>query len=148
MKFEREDMKMKVRRNDRTSRAAFTLMEVMLVLVILVIMGGLAVSVFTGQQASAYKRTAQVQVDSLAADCMRYQLDCNRFPDSLQDLRNQPANAPNWAGPYTGKDIGNDPWGNPYQYAYPGPRSNMEKPDIWSWGPNGVNGDDDDIYSQ
>jgi len=146
--LEREGEKMNVRRNVRTSRAAFTLMEVMLVLVILVIMGGLAVSVFTGQQASAYKRSAQVQVDSLSADCMRYQLDCNRFPDSLSDLRNAPANAQNWAGPYTAKEVGLDPWQNPYQYAYPGPKSGNEKPDIWSWGPDGQNGTEDDIYNQ
>ena len=139
---------MNIRCNRRTSRAAFTLMEVMLVLVILVIMGGLAVSVFTGQQQAALKRSAQVQVDSLAADCMRYQLDCNRFPDSLQDLRVAPANAPNWAGPYTAKDVGPDPWGNQYQYQFPGPRSGEEKPDIWSWGPNGISGDGDDIYNQ
>jgi len=135
---------MNVRRNRRSSRAAFTLMEVMLVLVILVIMGGLAVSVFQGQQAAALKRSAQVQVDSAAADCLRFQLDCNRLPDSLQDLTIQPANAPNWAGPYVAKDIVNDPWGNPYQYS-PG---NGQKPDVWSWGPNGSNGDDDDVHNQ
>jgi general secretion pathway protein G len=141
---------MNVRRTRRTSRAAFTLMEVMLVLVILVIMGGLAVSVFTGQQQSALKRTAQVQVDTLASDCQRYQLDMNRFPDTLMDLRTAPAvaNAQNWSGPYTGKDVGNDPWGNPYQYAFPSSRYGNEKPDISSWGPDGQNGTEDDIYNQ
>src|SRR5262245_12484934 len=134
------------RRTRRTSRAAFTLMEVMLVLVILVIMGGLAVSVFTGQQTAALKRSAQVQVDTLSNDCMRYQADMFSFPPSLAELRTAPAaqNADKWAGPYTGKEVGADPWGNPYQYQYPGSRYGQERPDIWSYGPDGQNGTEDD----
>src|SRR5207253_1943185 len=110
------------------------------------IMGGLAVGVFSGQQASAYKRTAQVQVDTLSDACMHFQLDCNRFPDSLQDLQMQPGNAANWSGPYLSKEVGNDPWGNPYQYS--DPKTGNLKPEIWSWGPNGLNGDEDDIHNQ
>jgi general secretion pathway protein G len=141
---------MNSRRTRRKTRAAFTLMEVMLVLVILVIMGGLAVSVFQGQQSAALKRSAQVQVDTLSNDCLRYQADMFSFPPSLAELRYAPAaaNASNWAGPYTGKEVGADPWGNPYQYQYPGTRYQNEKPDIWSYGPDGQNGTEDDIYNQ
>jgi general secretion pathway protein G len=125
-------------------------MEVLLVLVILVILGSLAVSVFTGTQKSAYIKAAQVQVDTLGSDCQRYFLDMNSFPTSLDALRTAPggaSNAQNWAGPYSDKDLGPDPWGNPYQYQYPGSRHGEEKPDIWSYGPDGQNGTADDIYN-
>jgi general secretion pathway protein G len=138
---------MNVRRTRRSSRAAFTLMEVMLVLVILVIMGGLAVNVFTGQQRSAMKNSAQVQVDSLSQACERYMGDLLSFPPSLVELRSDPGNT-KWAGPYIAKEVGPDPWGNPYQYQTGGPRHQSEKPDIWSYGPDGQNGTEDDIYNQ
>lgn len=38
-----------------------------------------------------------------------------------------------------------DPWGNPYRYRTPGQRS--DRPfDVWSLGPDGVNGTADDIF--
>jgi general secretion pathway protein G len=37
-----------------------------------------------------------------------------------------------------------DPWGNEYQYAYPG-EANPNSYDIWSYGPDGSSGTDDDI---
>lgn len=137
------------RHRQRTSRAAFTLMEVLLVLVILVIMGGLAVSVFTGSQKSAYIKSAQVQVDTLGHACEMYQLAMGQYPSALQDLRYAPsvANASNWSGPYIDKDVGVDPWQNPYQFQYPGSR-HPDKPDIWSYGPDGQSGTEDDIYNQ
>jgi general secretion pathway protein G len=35
-------------------------------------------------------------------------------------------------------------WSNPYQYLYPGQR-NPDSFDVWSFGPDRVNGTDDDI---
>ena len=127
--------------NRRRTRAAFTLMEVLLVLVILVILGSLAVSVFTGTQRSAYIKAAQVQVDTLDQNCMLYYQDMNQFPSSLQDLRVRPgvANADKWNGPYSDRDLGLDPWQQQYNYDPNGPQHHGEKPDIWSNGPPGAN---------
>jgi general secretion pathway protein G len=135
------------RRTRRQDRAAFTLMEVLLVLVILVVLGSLAVGMFTGTQKKALERSTQVQVDEFGSACMRYYLDMNAFPTSLQDLRVNTSGSPNWAG-YMDKDVTNDPWNNPYQYDPAGPRHNGEKPDIWSYGPDGAAGTQDDIYNR
>ncbi len=134
----------------RSSRAAFTLMEVLLVLVILVVLGSLAVGMFTGAQKKANLNAAQTQVDAISHECDRYNLDMNGFPPDLSALRTVPqvANANSWAGPYIDRDIPLDPWGNPYQYQFPGSRHGNEKPDIWSWGPDLQNGTDDDIYNR
>ena len=42
-----------------------------------------------------------------------------------------------WKGPYVDA-IRNDPWGNPYQYRYPGTRK--ARYDLWSRGADGVEG--------
>ncbi len=132
----------------RRSRAAFTLMEVLLVLVILVVLGSLAVGMFTGAQRKANINAAQVQVDSIAHECERYNLDMNMYPPSLDALMTNPggAKAADWAGPYLSKDVPLDPWGNQYMYQNPGAR-HPDKVDVWSYGPDGQNGTQDDIYN-
>ena len=35
-----------------------------------------------------------------------------------------------------------DPWKHPYQYRYPGTH-NPKRPDVWSYGPDGVEANDD-----
>ncbi len=51
-----------------------------------------------------------------------------------------------WDGPYLKKnEIPLDPWGNPYQYEYPSTHGNGDNPDIWSFGPDGQDGTEDDI---
>ena len=42
------------------------------------------------------------------------------------------------------QDLPPDPWGNPFQYEFPG-RRNPDSYDLWSFGPDGVNGTADDI---
>jgi general secretion pathway protein G len=130
------------------TRAAFTLMEVLLVLVILVVLGSLAVGMFTGTQRKALEQTAQIQVDAFDELCQRYHIHMFAYPPSLEDLRVNTSGSPNWSGPYTDKDTPLDPWGNPYQYDPAGPRHNGEKPDIVSSGPDGSSGTPDDIYNR
>jgi len=130
----------------RPSRAAFTLMEVLLVLVILVVLGSLAVGMFSGAKRRADKNAAQVQVDAIGDASERYNLDMGTFPAQLDDLINDPGN-PNWGGPYLNKAVPIDPWGNPYGYEQKGQHHNGLKPDVWSLGPNGVN-DAESIYNR
>src|SRR5262245_20025813 len=121
-------------RHPRRRRAAFTLMEVLLVLVILVVLGSIAVGVYTNIRKGALKQAAQVQVDALSANCDLYYNAMNAWPQDLKDLRARPnvANADQWTGPYSDRDLGADPWWNPYNYDPQGGTHNGEKPDIWS----------------
>jgi general secretion pathway protein G len=132
----------------RQSRAAFTLMEVLLVLVILVVLGSLAVGMFTGAKAKADKNAAQVQVDSIADQCERYNMDMNQYPHGFEELMNNPGGpkASEWGGPYLSKEVPLDPWGNQYQILAPGQR-HPDKVDVWSNGPDGQPGTQDDIYN-
>ena len=53
-------------------------------------------------------------------------------------------NPSKWEGPYLDSDLPLDPWDNPYQYVSPGIH-NPDGFDIWSYGPDGINGTEDDI---
>ncbi len=93
---------------------------------------------------------AQAEVDSMSQQCELYYQDMNSFPPSLEALRTAPSNMTNpymWQGPYLDRDLHPDPWGNPYQYPFPGQR-HLDKPDIWSWGKDMKNGTADDIYNR
>ena len=140
-----------MKRTSRRSRAAFTLMEVLLVLVILVALVSIVAVNLVPTQQSANRNIAKVQAMELVSRVNQYFLDTNQFPptaDGLQALLAPPADLKNprrWKGPYLDKATAPvDPWDNPYQYMFPGKR-NPQKFDIWSVGPDGQDGTEDDV---
>jgi general secretion pathway protein G len=93
---------------------------------------------------------ARTQIASFKAALDMFWSDLGTLPTTRQglvalrlppsDLRNQAR----WGGPYLENDVPPDPWGNPYQYACPGAH-NPASYDVWSLGPDGVSGTEDDI---
>jgi general secretion pathway protein G len=102
------------RRLRRSNRVAFTLLEVLLVMAILVVLASLAVGVFGGAQDTTNKKAASTDVKTIAAEAKRYKFDTGSWPNTLNDLKHNESNVANWAGPYMEKDNFNDPWGNEY----------------------------------
>ncbi len=122
-------------------RSGFTLMEVMLVLAILVILGSVAWFAFGDMLFAGKTKTAKTQIDAFKLPMNTYLMDEGEWPRELADL---------WTpGPKTNRrhmePVGNDPWGNPYGYEPPTSDDPSAKPRIWSNGPNGQQGDADDI---
>ncbi len=136
--------------SERRRRGGLTLVEVMLVLVILMIIASLAVTAYGPIQRKAYINAAKTQIKAFKTPLQAYKLDMGDFPasgDGLEALRNSPSNRRNvdkWSGPYLDSPVPLDPWGNPYQYEHPG-KYDTEQPDIWSFGPDGIDNTDDDI---
>lgn len=130
----------------RRQRAGFTLMEVLLVLVILVMLGSLAVSTFIGTRDQADKDTAKSQVGLLDRVAKNFQFNMRRYPNNFDELMQAPTDAKpgRWAGPYLDKPVPLDPWDNPYQIVNPGTH-NPDSIDIWSMGPDQTSGSEDDI---
>jgi general secretion pathway protein G len=134
----------------RRRRSGFTLMEVMLVLLILAILASGAGLAYQRIHRRANINAAAAQVGALKTPLQAYQLSIGNFPSTaqgLQALRNPPPDLPNqakWDGPYIDSDVPLDPWDNPYQYMSPGVR-NPDGFDLWSFGPDGMNGTQDDI---
>lgn len=131
----------------RRRRTGFTLMEVLLVLAILVILGSMVGVFIAGMQTEAYEDLTRAQIGMFEGQLDAYRLHVGTYPQSQQGLEalvTPPADLPNpakWRGPYSKKAIPLDPWDNPYQYELIGP----EQYHIWSWGPDGVDGTEDDI---
>ena len=75
----------------------------------------------------------------------QYKVDNGSYPKSLQDLVQKPDDATNWHGPYFDPPkLPVDPWGNNYFYNYPGTH-NTNAYDLFSAGPDGRIGTEDDI---
>lgn len=125
---------------------AFTLIEVLLVLIILVIIGSLAVNIFTGSAEKASINAAKSNASLVRSAIDRYRLDMGKLPTKLSDLWEEPGDkdtAERWSGVYLEK-LKPDPWSNEYQYAAPG-KKNPKGFDFWSNGPDGQSGTEDDI---
>jgi len=125
---------------------AFTLIELLLVLVILGILAAIVVPKFAGRTEQARMTAAQTQISSFSTALDAFEVDSGYFPKGkggLLDLVQQPRDAQNWRGPYL-KEIPKDPWNNEYIYECPG-KHNSNPYDLMSVGPDGRVGGDDDI---
>ena len=129
-------------------RKAFTLVELLLVLVILGTLAAIVLPKFTGTTEKARRTQAQTQIAAFKTALELFETENGMYPkgkDGLMDLVQQPRNLQNWH-PYLQSETGvpNDPWGNPYIYVCPG-KHNPNSYDISSMGPDGREGGDDDI---
>ncbi len=133
----------------RSRDAAFTLVELLLVLVILGILAALVLPKFTGRTEQARVTAAQTQISTFGTALDAFEVDTGSYPrgqDGLAQLVVQPSDVTNWRGPYLKSDIPLDPWGRAYVYEFPG-RLNPTGYDIRSMGPDGQAGSADDIVN-
>lgn len=132
-------------RNDATlnrRRRGFTLIELLVVILILAILAALIVPRVVGRTSEAKVAKAQSDIATLSGLIQQFRLDTGRYPsteEGLQALRVPPADVQAWKGPYTTKEIPNDPWGNPYYYEYPG-QAGDDSYLIMSFGSDGSEG--------
>lgn len=131
----------------RPDRHAFTLIELLLVLVILGVLAAIVVPKFSGRTEQARETAARTQISTFSTALDAFEVDNGYYPkgrNGLQDLVEQPRDAQKWKGPYLKGEIPVDPWGNAYIYECPG-KQNATSYDIVSAGPDGQEGNDDDI---
>jgi general secretion pathway protein G len=120
-----------------SQRRAFTLVELLLVLVILGILAAIVIPKFSGRSEQAKFQAAQTQIENFKTALNNYEVDNSGYPKSLNDLLAQPRDAQNWHGPYLQTDaLPKDPWGNDYIYKVPGVH-NPTFFDLSSGGPPG-----------
>ena len=137
--------------NKVSSQSGFTLLEILLVVVIIGMLVSVAVVKLSGQSQRAKLVVTQRQIDAYKTALGIYELDNGFFPSSeqgLQALVTQPATPPapgNWKGPYLDPPVlRKDPWSHDYIYKNPGQKI-PNGFDLYSAGPNGIEGDEDDI---
>jgi len=118
----------------------FTLVELLLVLMILALIGGLVLPRIIGKAEGAKVKAAALQVDRLAMAVESYYLDTGSTPDNLDLLISEPGNVKGWNGPYVRASLLKDPWGRDYEYRYPGEHGDF---DLSSLGADGQPGGED-----
>lgn len=128
----------------------FTLIEIMVVLAIIGMIVGIAVTSIGNSLENAREDVARTFVNSsLKTSLIAYRIDMGGYPSTAEGLAalcTAPQSAVGrWRGPYVGDGkIPLDPWKEPYQYACPG-RHNPKDYDLWSKGPDKQDGTTDDI---
>jgi len=101
---------------------------------------------------AAFRNAAQAQILLFVSTLQAYRLHLGEYPSTAQGLQ-AVCEAPKdlrepskWRGPYLKKGVPLDPWKRPYRYEWPS-KHNKEKPDIWSSGPDGIDGTEDDVVN-
>ena len=129
-------------RTNNGRRAAFTLTEIMVVVIVIGIIAAAIIPQFIGTTVDAKISTAKGSVAELESAIQRFYIQLDRYPTSEEGLKVL-VEAPTgeeqkWRGPYI-KMLRPDPWGHPYQYRYPGVKRTGSF-DIWSRGSDGADG--------
>jgi general secretion pathway protein G len=109
----------------RASRG-FTLIEIMVVVVIIGLLAAVIVPNVVNKVDEARVTRARADIASIESALTIFRLDNSKYPTTEQGLAaltTQPTDPSirNWRpGGYLTKRVGKDPWGNQYQYVYPG----------------------------
>jgi len=123
------------------AQRGFTLIEIMVVVIIIGLLAAVVVPQFLGRVDDARVSKAKQDIQALETALTMFKLDNFTYPSTEMGLRalvEQPTDSSirNWrAGGYL-KRVNKDPWGNDYQYAFPG--SHGGEFDLYSFGADGA----------
>jgi len=122
--------------------------ELLMVVAILAILASLLGLRFTGRSQEARVRAAETQLREFNTALDAFQMKAGHYPATEQGLEALVEKPPGldikkWSGRLM-SHIPRDPWGNQWQYRYPG-KHNASGYDLYSFGPDGRQGGGDDI---
>ncbi len=131
-----------------TARRAFTLMEILLVLAILVVLASMVGVSYSKIQKSMQVSSTKTQIGLLEGAVKAYQIQVGSLPPNLEALITAPgdlARPEKWQGPYLDKvsKLPVDAWDQDFQYEIVDPATDSFK--ISSAGPDRQLGSPDDI---
>lgn len=117
----------------------------MLVLAILVVLAGVAITNIGGAQDDAYQRTTQVTLENLKTSIRMYRVKVNEMPESLDALVTGPSDPNKKAmfGSPVIEEVPKDGWGNDLTYTLTG-----NEFEIRSAGRDGQVNTEDDIVEK
>jgi general secretion pathway protein G len=132
--------------SSRKRSAAFTMIEIMVVVIILGILAATIVPQFIGTTKEAKVNAAKSNIAELESAIERFYIHLDRYPTTEEGLKSllEPPSAEDkrWRGPYI-KVLHLDPWGTPYQYRSPGVHHTSSF-DLWSRGADQADGGEGD----
>lgn len=117
-----------------SARAAFTLLEVLIVVAILVVLAGAATMTFLKFQQDAYEDTAFTKIKNIEKAALAIQVRTGALPQTLAEMTQATdGGRPAIDDPEALKD----PWGREFQYDPSGGHHGGGKPDVWTVTPSG-----------
>jgi general secretion pathway protein G len=135
----------------RRKQQGFTLLEIMIVVGIIVILLGLAISKIGNPTGFAKQTAVRADVQAIGTQLQLYESMNGFYPTSeqgLQALVTQPSTDPQPARWYQlFKQVPKDPWGSEYIYRCPGQR-HPESYDLYSAGPDRRPDTEDDDWGE
>jgi general secretion pathway protein G len=136
----------------KTHVPAFTLIELLLVMVILAVLASVAIPIYISRAEDSRRTTTIAEIKELKTAINAFEVDNGRLPterEGLYALLQAPADVENsWRGPYL-DELPLDKWGHEYHYLYPS-NTGYSPFNILSAGKDGLEGttDDVDIYTK
>ena len=132
---------------ERDKARAFTLIEMLLVIVIIGVLAGMVVVNLSGRsQESRIVRAKADLAGQLAIALDLFEQDVGRYPTTEEGLRAlvEDPGVPGWKRPYLRSGLKPDPWKTEYQYSLSAEDSAQYV--LFCAGPDKQPGTDDDIY--
>ena len=119
----------------RTTRRAFTLLEVLVVVAIIVMLAGVGGYYLLNQYENSKVSKAKIECEALSSQVETYKLNNGNYPTSIEQLT---AAQPNGSSALVPPDKIRDPWGKTYQIDANGTRNHGNKADVFTVTPKGI----------
>jgi general secretion pathway protein G len=129
----------------KSNKKGFTLIELMVVIAILALLGGIVAPRVIGRLRQAKPQKAAIDVKQIGLGLDMYAADNGQYPTTeqgLQALITKPTSPPepmNYNGPYVQPTDFKDPWGVAYVYASPSSREGYDY-ELYTYGSDGQEG--------
>lgn len=137
-------------------RRGFTLVEVLIAIAIVVILAGIVAVNVVGTRRNSKVRIARIELDNVKRAIKLFEAAFDRVPNEDEGLEvlwskdaltiEDEALASTWYK-FLEKPLTVDQWGNEWQYVTPSEHGSDLGYDMWSYGPDGEDGNEDDITS-
>lgn len=142
------------RTTGRLVRAGFTLIEVMIVIAIILALSGLIGVALFQRRDEAKKQLVQIDLNSMKSALKQFRLDYERWPTDEEGITvlwdkgvlDGEADENKWHK-YLDEAMPNDKWDRPWGYRQVSENGDEDTYDLWSVGPDGEEGTEDDITS-
>ncbi|HLO40809.1 MAG TPA: type II secretion system major pseudopilin GspG [Phycisphaerales bacterium] len=138
----------------RASGRGFTLIELLIVIAIIAALGGLVTVAVLGRKKEATAQLAVVDLNTIKKAMKEFNFNFDRYPtdeEGVEVLWNKEKLSPDadqakWKK-FLEEPMPTDRWGTPWGYRQVSEHGDEETFDLWSFGPNKLEGDDDDVKS-